>query len=188
MIFFLYLISGFGLSYGQSSGEISPMTNLEIIHSLIDSSFSSLPSDSFSGYEIIAPEEYSILQGRIKKNFAASGKASGAFLQYSLNSVKVRYADVFKDGIFGDFMVERRIEIKGSYVLTSGDKISSGDFTENYSDSLNYDKLSSVQFGSLPFTTNEIPEEPFFASLLEPAVAIGTAIVTVFLFFTVRSN
>jgi len=41
---------------------------------------------------------------------------------------------------------------------------------------------------SLPFTRAELPPEPFFSGLLEPAVAIGSAAVAIYLLFAVRSK
>ena len=63
--------------------------------------------------------------------------------------------------------------------------------TENIydkSDTVLFDEIKSLSNSSLPFTKGEAPAEPFFASLWEPVIAVGTAIVTIFLFFTIRSK
>jgi hypothetical protein len=48
--------------------------------------------------------------------------------------------------------------------------------------------VKSLENQALPFTKGEVPPEPLFSSLLEPAVALGTAAVVIYLFFSIRSK
>ena len=58
----------------------------------------------------------------------------------------------------------------------------------NFSDTVALSNINNLQNIAYSFTSPEIPNEPFFSSLLEPTIAIGTAAVAVYLFFNIRSK
>ena len=178
-----------------------PLTNLEQIFGLIDKSGKEISNSLNSEYKDLklkysCPAEYKILEQRIEFafsrgsiNFNKTTSNEGAVFNYNLDVAGINYKKVFKDGWFGDMLVEREAVIKGTYVLENlGVFLISEKFEFTVSDTIKKDDISRVENLSLPFTKNEIPPEPFFSGLLEPVIAIGTAVVTVVLFFTVRSK
>ena len=85
--------------------------------------------------------------------------------------------------------MEREAALSGSYILKEDEKmIKSGMFNFSKIDTVKYDDINSLENQGIPFTTAEVPPEPFFSSLLEPAIAIGAAALTIYLFFNVRSK
>ena len=177
------------------------MTNLEQIFGLIDksgkeiaSSIEPQPEEMILKYS--CPAEYKILEQRIEFafsrssiNFKKENSAEGAILNYNLDNAGINYKKVFKDGWFGAMLVEREAVIRGTYIIENkGVYLSSKKFEYTATDTIKKDDINRLENLSLPFTRNEIPPEPFFSGLLEPVIAIGTAVVTVILFFTVRGK
>ena len=66
--------------------------------------------------------------------------------------------------------------------------ILTGEFNISKIDSINYDDISKLENFSLPFTRGDLPPEPIAPSIIEPLIAISSAVLTVVLFFTVRSK
>lgn len=170
--------------------------NFELIGDLITQSIEKieLKSDEVN-LNLIISEGFEPLQNRIysafKDKFSAVSvkKSDQSLINYSINSINVEYGETFKDGFFGDIFAERKIEISGNYSIIENSKlVETKDFLESIEDTVNFGNLKSIENYSLPFTQGEKPNEPFLSGLTEPAIAIGTAIVTVVLFFTVRSN
>ncbi len=62
------------------------------------------------------------------------------------------------------------------------------EFSITETDTVSYENVSSYENPSIPFTQAEAPAEPFWSGITEPAIAIGTVIITLLLFFTVRSK
>ena len=176
-------------------------TNLEQIFGLIDKSGVEITAALKSEYQKVGlkyncPAEYKILEQRIEFafsrssiNFNKNADTETAILNYNLDKAGINYKKVFKDGWFGSMLVEREAVVSGTYVLENkGVFLSSEKFECTITDTIKKDDLSRLENLSLPFTKNEMPPEPFFSGLLEPVIAVGTAVVTVILFFTVRSK
>lgn len=193
ILFLLVFTASF--SFAQS------LTNLEQIFGLIDKSGKeialSLNSQSKNiGLKYNCPAEYKILEQRIEFafsrssiNFNKENSVDYSILNYNLDIAGINYKRVFKDGWFGNMLVERESFIRGTYVLENkGVFLLSEKFDYSVTDTIKKDDISSLENLSLPFTKDEIPPEPFFSGLLEPIIAVGTAVVTVILFFTVRSK
>jgi hypothetical protein len=177
------------------------LTNLEQIFGLIDKSGKEIsaaikPQPEEMSLKYSCPAEYKILEQRIEFafsrssiNFKKENSADGAILKYNLDNAGVNYNKVFKDGWFGAMLVEREAVIRGTYIIENkGVYLSSKKFEYTITDTIKKDDINRLENLSLPFTKNEIPPEPFFSGLLEPVIAVGTAVVTVILFFTVRSK
>lgn len=178
-----------------------PLTNLEQVFGLIDKSGKEISASLNSQLNEIrlkynCPLEYKILEQRIEFafsrgsiNFNRESSANGAVLNYNLDKAGINYKKVFKDGWFGDMLVEREAVVRGTYILENkGVFLSSEKFEYAVTDTIKKDDINKLENLSLPFTKNEIPPEPFFSGLLEPVIAVGTAVITVILFFTVRSK
>ena len=176
-------------------------TNLNVVDQLVEKTVTeikgALPGESNNlEFNYYSSEEMMILKSSfvssLLKNgykIIADGNKESSKLELTLNSVDVNYTDTFRDGLFGNYLVERKIDLTGNYFISKDGKISDVVEFENTSlDTLDYELIQTVENRALPFTRSELPAEPFFSSLLEPAIAIGAAAVTIYLFFTVRSK
>ena len=174
------------------------VSNLERINSLIDSSSYKIvsviedTSNSFS-FENNIPQDYSTLTSRVisglNKNGIILGENESDKIIYTLSHAGVEYTDLFRDGLFGEYLLERKFDLKGNYVITESDITSQSDtFELTLTDTIRYDNLVLVENNSLPFTKAIPPSEPFVPSIIEPVIAITAIAVTVILFFTVRSK
>lgn len=181
--------------YGQSK------SNLDNLFELLDKETAAISSKiENSGTKLLvdfdSPNDLKIFKNRfitqLNNYFAGittDRNEAGIVLGFTLEQSSVEYNETFRDGLFGDYFVERKSNIGGSYNISEKGSIT---FTDNFNlskvDTVKYNEINSLENYSLPFTRDEIPEEPFFSSLVEPVIAIGSAVVAVLLFFTVRSK
>lgn len=190
-LFLFILISGFTSSFSQSK------SNLEIFFAQIDSVGMLIhrniqDKDSTIIINFLSSPEYSILENRLAsylvKNSTkiSNNEASQYTLNFVITEALVKYNDTFRDGLFGDILVERSISLKGNFLFL--DKNTSTDFSFNFYDTVKYDQLNEIENRAYPFTQNNHPAEPFFSSLIEPVIAVGAAATAVILFFTIRSK
>lgn len=189
---FLFLtITGFISAFGQSK------SNLEIFFAQIDSVGMQVrqniqDEDLPLKLNFLSSPEYSILENRltsffVKNNFKISREESSKLsINFTITEAVVKYNDSFRDGLFGDILVEREINLNGNFLIP--DKNYSKDFSYSYTDTIKYDQLNEIENRAYPFTQNNHPSEPFFSSLIEPVIAIGAAATAVILFFTIRSK
>jgi hypothetical protein len=175
-------------------------TNLDVFKVLVDSSISEALADiSDSQKEIyidlkLGPS-YSIFENQIFKSIqdqkksinTTSNSSENIGLSYSIENAVVNYGEVFRDGFLGDHFVDRKIYISGSYLFNS-EEMRVKDFYYESIDTVEFDKIQTLENSSYPFTQGEIPTEPFMSNLFEPLVAITTAAVVIALFFSVRSK
>ncbi|MBW7873711.1 MAG: hypothetical protein H3C46_09790 [Ignavibacteria bacterium] len=61
-------------------------------------------------------------------------------------------------------------------------------FRFEVADTVKLSDISQLENRGLPFTSSEIPKEPFWGSITNIAIAAGSTILAVVLFFTVRTN
>lgn len=175
-------------------------SNLEMINGLVDSSAilvaSTIPNiDSTFDLDVNSPKEYNELNQRIVTSFARNkiklnlDSLEINKINYSLSQVSVQYSDLFRDGLFGDYLLERTFILSGEYSIQNFSNVSSADiFQYTVTDTISYDNFFFVENNSLPFTKGKIPEAPLLPSIVEPVVAITTVVVSVILFFSVRSK
>jgi hypothetical protein len=175
-------------------------TNLEIIYSLVDSSVSKINRDVNSNnlkINFSMGNYYSLFQNQVIADFAKLGRTvlsdsmkplSGfETINYSIDNAYVKYGEMERNGLLGSFVMPRKIDLSGSYSISEGTIISERfDFT--YTDTVSIDDVKVIENPSFPFTQAEVPSEPFFSSLFEPAIAIGSAALAIILFFTIRSK
>jgi hypothetical protein len=175
-------------------------TNLEIVDSLLGLSVSQI-SNTFQNkeqnykFQFNSPEDYTALSNSILEKLQKNGfkfsteVEQSEILNYSIKNISVGYPEMFRDGIFGNYLVNRKIYLEGSFYLSANGKLGEVEnFVYDVSDTLALDDINSVQNIAYGFTSPEIPNEPFFSSIIEPAIAVGTAAVAVYLFFNVRSK
>ncbi len=110
-------------------------------------------------------------------------------LTFVIEEAGISYENITKTGFFGDYIVERYANIKGTYSLKKqGNIILAKDFNLTNKDSVDYEDINKLENYSLPFTRGNSPPEPITPSIIEPLIAISGAVLTVVLFFTVRSK
>ncbi len=175
-------------------------TNLEMINQLVDSSSSKIvdeiTNESISyNLHISSVKEYSILNDRVLASFSNRGIKLSAILNdtnkinYSITQAGVEYSNLFRDGMFGDYLLERKFILSGNFSIQNSSVILNADtFYYTATDTVAYDDFVFIENNSLPFTKGKVPEPPFVPSLLEPVIAITAVVVTVILFFSVRSK
>lgn len=171
----------------QSGEQVK--TNLDIFYGLVDSSTSLLSEKLTGGNYLITvniPPDLNIFEGRIKSKLAPESRlneTSGEVI-YTLENAKVEYTDISRDGLFGDYQVNRTVSIRGYYIYGRG----VNNFELTAGDVVKLDDTGKLEYSSLPFTRGEKPEEPFFSTLYQPAIILGALAVTTYLFFSVRSK
>jgi hypothetical protein len=193
----LLIISLFAtVMWAQSSTK----TNLDVVNSLVEESIKSsidgLPFEDIAYYiNFNSAPEYNLMSNRAeialgKLVTVTDNKAKALYnLSYTIEEIRTSYINPEKDGLFGSYNLTREISLKGTFVVGSlGSLIRSDDFEQTYSDTVEFDSVKDLETMSLPFTRGKKPDEPFFSSLLEPAIALGAIAITIVLFFTVRSN
>lgn len=186
--------------YVNSYLSAQTKTNYQMIDSLIGLSaieiVESLNAGDTYQFTFESADEYKILKSKIFESLANNGRncvedeIRDDKINYILEEANVNYSELFRDGIFGEFLVSRISNIRGKYFIDAETEKNNGFKNFNFviTDTLLYSDLNEVENIAYPFTTSEIPEEPLFSSALEPAIAIGTAAIAVYLFFNIRSK
>lgn len=183
----------------QTSILSQSTSNLDQFYILIDSASNLLIRDLGDvkrvNLELNLGTDYSVFANKIRGTLLRSGVQFAVDDSTKENYVKVNlvvdncfvgYSEPEKDGIFGDFLTERTVELSGNYFISNQSDIE--DFKLIIKDKVNVEDVEEIENRSYPFTQGELPPEPFFSSILEPVVAIGAAAVVIILFFSVRSK
>lgn len=174
-------------------------TNLEVVQSLISKNVNEIsktvPSNNTEEIELkfIAADDYKILKTKLiedlqNNNFTLENESNNKF-NFTLSEVKIIYKDIFRDGILGEYLIERETNLKSSFFVENKNEIGKvNNFSFTKLDTVKYDDIKKLENIAFSFTSAELPSEPFFSSILEPVIAVGTAAVAVYLFFNIRSN
>lgn len=174
-------------------------SNLEVVKSLLSKTANEIsriiPSNNSKEIELkfIAADDYKILKAKLiedlqKNNFILLSESNNK-LNFTLSEVKIIYKDIFRDGILGEYLVERETNLISAFFIESKNEIGKvNNFSFTKLDTVKYDEIKKLENIAFSFTSAEVPSEPFFSSVLEPVIAVGTAAVAVYLFFNIRSN
>lgn len=193
LVFILLLFFSIS-SFAQSK------TNLEIFYSFTDS-ISNKISENFDGEfkevktKFNLGEEYYIFSNQITSSLQKKGltilpessPSNCTLINLVIDQTKVEYGEIFRDGMFGELKLERKLRLSGNYTL-SGKSIKFFPFSFSSADTIAVGTIKDLESESFPFTKGNIPSEPFLSSLIEPVIVITTAAVSVILFFTIRSK
>jgi hypothetical protein len=191
---FLFILLCFQtLIYSQTT------SNLDRFYTLIDSASTLLLKDLGDvkkvNLELNFGIDYSVfanqVRGKLLRNEVQlvgdnSDEQNFVRVNFVVDNSFVGYSEPEKDGIFGNFFTERTITLSGNYFISNKSQVK--DFKLTAVDTINVEDVEYVESRSYPFTRGDLPPEPFFSSLLEPIVAIGTAAIVIILFFSVRSQ
>jgi len=194
-----YLILGLILFVSKINPAQSK-TNLEIFTQLLDSSVVKLVNEininsnkiKFEfNQESAFPTFRNSLLFDLKNKIEVVNKNSldekVPVVHYSIEKASVNYGEMFRDGFLGDYLVPRKIKLEGLYSIIN-ENVNVYDFNYSSVDTVFADNLDTIENKSLPFTEGKHPTEPFFSSLFEPLIAVGSAALAVILFFTIRSK
>ncbi|MDP2364762.1 MAG: hypothetical protein Q8M94_13470 [Ignavibacteria bacterium] len=175
------------------------ISNLDKFYQLVDSASTEFVNDIGNAkkvkLELNLGTDYSLFANQVRgkilrKGIEIVGENSSQEniinVNFVIDNCFVDYTEPERDGIFGDFLTERTIELSGNYYISTNFAVKDFKFTGK--DTIKVEEVEKFENRSYPFTQGELPPEPFFSSLLEPIVAIGAAAVTVILFFSVRSK
>lgn len=174
-------------------------TNFERIDSLISISAVDLSEELERENEyfidFVSSADYRVLEAKLISHLQKNGlnlkveNEANPKIKFNFDEARIKYGEVYRDGLFGTYLVERKAEISGSYFVSKNGNIgNSKNFNYSLNDSVAYSDISNLENIGYSFTTAEIPDEPFFSSTLEPVIAIGSAAVAVYLFFNIRSK
>jgi hypothetical protein len=183
----------------QSVQLAQTRTNLEIVNDLIEKSVSNIDpniidknilfnfiynsSDSFNFLKARVIDSYLKKGISISENNSLENK-----LEHSINNISIEYSNPYKDGFFGRIMIERNIKVDAALLISDRSLIKTVDLSNTYKDTIEVENISILENPSIPFTQSTVPELPLFSNLLEPIIVVGTLIVTIILFFTIRSK
>lgn len=175
-------------------------TNLEVFKSLVDSSLTniirmnpniseniSLTISSSPHYQVFQNQIYQSIKSLNKNIFMNGEEVNSSSLIYLIEDAKVGYGEVFRDGLFGYHLVERKIMLKGSFTIKNNGILSDNFYYEKV-DTILFDEINLIENPAYPFTQGNIPAEPFLSNIFEPIIALTTAAIVITLFFTVRSK
>ncbi len=184
---FLSIILSFQV-YGQTK------TNLELFFQLADSAANNLTlnlkEEKNFQIDFVLGKDYQVFQNSILSHFPnkeIKDETGKILVHFALTDVKVEYSEPERKGLFGSLWIKRTLHFSGNYSIISNTS-EVKDFSYTASDELPYEDVASVENSSFPFTQGKIPAEPFFSSLLEPAIALGSAAAAVYIFFSARSK
>jgi hypothetical protein len=183
----------------QTTLQSQSSSNIDQFYTLIDSASSLLIKDLGESkkinLELNFGTDYSVFANKVRGNLLRSGfqfvgkdsvQENVVRVNFVIDNSFVSYTEPEKDGIFGDFLTERTIELSGNFFVSKQSQVK--DFSLTVKDTINVEDVEKVENRSYPFTRGELPPEPFFSSLLEPIVAVGATAITIILFFSVRSK
>lgn len=198
--FFKYVILIISIFSSFSYSQVK--TNLEVVESLVSQSVNEIDKDlqtansSLVAFKFNSAMDYDVLKNVVinylqekKYTITEITDSTKIEIDYNILEVKVEYPAIFRDGLFGDYLLSRNIFLKGSYSLNKNSVFGKiKNFSFNKADTIAYNDINDVENIAYTFTSSEVPEEPFFSSALEPVLAIGTAAAVVYLFFNIRSK
>jgi len=165
---------------------------------MVDSSVNSFisqvpPSDKNIKLILNLGDRYSFFNNKIINEINSSEKKlidrsnDAITVNYVIENINVDYGEIFRDGFFGDYLITRNLLLKGNYLIGTNSALFN-EFSYSFNDTIKFDEINLIENGSFEFTRGKIPAEPFFSSLFEPIVAVGTTALAVILFFTIRSK
>lgn len=195
-IFYIFLLSLILSDYCISQTK----TNLEKFYSLVEQSVNGVTSgkvnrESKVFIDASSPEGFQLLKSSLIEKAGLVVKVnpqkdnSDYILTYTIEDAKIKYGDAFTQSFLGRNYVERIVSLKGfAGIQKPAENISTNHFEYTEKDTVEYQGLKELGNPAYPFTNPEIPSEPFLSSIWEPIIAVGVAVTTVYLLFTVRSK
>ena len=161
---------------------------------LMDSSLVQIKNNSEGAENLLfySPDELSILKSRIYSNGFKIIKAENlndSAVVFTLEKVSVNYSRHSSSFLIGEDSLKREILFNGNFRnIKPGVNDFSKEIVLSYSDVIPDAAKEKVENKSLSFTCAELPSSGIAEGLLEPLTVITVFILSVVLFFTVRSQ
>jgi len=204
-LFFGLLYIGFlnGIIYSQDSVFI-PETNIDIFSKLLNKSFTEIQDKlTVIGKEEIytlksdknnpGTEYFALEIKRDLNNFKIINSAdikSGYKILINNLDFKINYTKN-SNSYFTNKTYDRDLSVRYDYkiIKNSGDSlIYSGSSNEKFSDSFKIEYLEQIERSSYKFTSGVLPEQNFLNKILIPAIVVAATLITIVLFYSIRSK
>ncbi len=166
--------------------EKSTNTILKNLPSAVDTIYISVESSS----------ELRAVHSRVLKSFQNNGKTifvgtsdTHWNISYTLENITVKYGEAFRKSFWSAYETERSCSLNSTWLLRNKlEVIAAKSFTDEITDTIKLDYIEEAEQNSYPFPKGNTPGEPVFSSLIEPVVAVTATVITVYMFFNVRSK
>jgi len=122
--------------------------------------------------------------------FASPDAPATYRMDVTASSVRLRYTNMYRDGMFGAQMVRREVSAELTATCTRGplhEVLYSGTVKGEAVDSVRVDAVPLIESEGIPATRATLPSENGMDRFVEPFVIIGATAVAIFLLFSVRS-
>ena len=129
----------------------------------------------------------SMLRSRMRR---IESPAAAYRAEFGINEMRVAYANMRQDGLFGRRVVDRTISLELFTKVVdqrSGQIVRSTAVREVGRDTVGVTEVERLENPTIPQTKGSLPPEGLFSTFLEPIIVLGTIAVAIVLLFTVRS-
>ena len=190
---------------GGDQSDLPVKNNLEVFQTELSSLAAELVQKSGDGLgrnvvvNVRSPDtswvaRNTIVEALTKLNYSVylpsqGGEGKSAIIDLGIVEMKVRYGDVFREGVLGTRKTERTINttLSANVRNAQNEILFAGAVSRALKDTVDVSDVAQLENSSIAFTHGEPPKTDFFENVLEPVIIIGASAVVVFLFFTVRS-
>ncbi len=190
---FIILLSNFVIS-------AQPVTNSEIASGLIEKSIMEFPvkPDLEKPLQLVyhSPDRFSFYKNSVTRDFLKryqglkiNERSQDERIEYTIENLVIVYSEPFSDGFLGEQQFEREINLRGGMLYYSnGELKESSSFNLFASDSIALEQKDYIDSPGLKVSSDGTEAESFLSGVTGPAIAVGATLVSLFLFFTVRSK
>ncbi|NBC16002.1 MAG: hypothetical protein GVY18_01660 [Bacteroidetes bacterium] len=184
--------AGIGMPAAAQTSETP--TNLEVLQSLSVGCLAETVPDSMRTLRLDAPEQMAYLRTALvgrwqdtgREIYVAADSATTPLptLDYAIETVDVTY----ERG--GRRTVERTVTLALHYTLTTADGrlLRDARCRDAHTDTVRRDRLAALESAAHPETQADPPPGGWLRRYAQPAVVAAATVVTVFLFFSLRSD
>jgi hypothetical protein len=184
--------AGIGTSAAAQASKVP--TNLEVLQSLAVGCLIDTVPDSTQTFRLDASEQMPYLRSALvgrwqdagRRIYVAADSATAPLptLAYDVETVKVAYARA------GRRTVERAVTLALHFTLTAADGRLLRDerCRDTYADTVQRDLLVDLESAAHPETQADPPPGGWLRRYAQPAIVAAATVVTVFLFFSLRSD
>lgn len=191
VLLYIFLIFNFSCLIAQKS-------NFSIIDSIVNNAVAQFSNDfkndsNFNIFLNIENNEYrNLLERNILKNypnhsFITIADSNFLSLKPNISHIEINYNKLKNN----EELCKRAITIGFSVIYNKNKKTNLiADQQYTYSDTVRLDELEKLQTSPFKYdkTTIPEPESSFYQNIIQPLIFIGSAIITIALLFTTRSN
>ncbi len=188
---FLLALSLVAFSFLGTDMAIAQPTNRDVIVSLVGNCVSNtIASDSSVAYS------YSGSTGFIESGVVAAWLSEGKSVRVHDNASKEKHLEFQTTNIAVQYRrssrstVDREVSVStiGTVRDADGTIIESIDCPDSFRDTVDRHQLDSIEDSEIPLTQGTRPSRGFVRKYLQPVVVAAASAVTVYLFFSIRSN